>query len=172
MITHQAYEVRLARQEELKDLPAIEQAAGEMFAETHYAFLAVEDNSSENVDLTTDVVWVALDSKTNLIVGFAIAYFLSLSVHLRELAVLPDHGCRGIGRMLINAVADLAREMSVPSVTLTTFSDIPWNAPYYSRLGFNSLSPNSLPAELDSILAKEAAAGFPMANRVCMSLDL
>lgn len=168
----ESYLIRRAKYEELQLLPAIEQAASELFAETPYAFVTVDDNSSENIDLSTDRVWVAVHSETGAVVAFAIAFNLEQSIHLRELAVHPEHGRRGIGRLLIEAVTDWARELSVASVTLTTFSDVPWNGPYYESLGFVTLTAGSLPPELRSIIQMEADAGFPMPNRVCMKLDL
>jgi hypothetical protein len=33
-------------------------------------------------------------------------------------------------------VADHARTLGLTSLTLTTFRDVPWNAPFYAKLGF------------------------------------
>jgi hypothetical protein len=42
-------------------------------------------------------------------------------------------------------------------VTLTTFRDVPWNAPFYRRLGFEVV--DELPSGLAAIRAHEAMAG-------------
>ena len=36
----------------------------------------------------------------------------------------------------------------LPAVTLTTFREVPWNAPFYTRLGFAMLDELTLPAGL------------------------
>jgi len=53
---------------------------------------------------------------------------------------------------------------------LTPFSDIAWNAPFYSRLGFQILPPEEQSPMLKSILLREADAG--MQSRVAMFHDL
>ncbi len=53
----------------------------------------------------------------------------------------PSHQARqqqGIGRMLLGGLSS-ARQMGYPAVTLTTFREVPWNAPFYTRLGFAML---------------------------------
>lgn len=48
----------------------------------------------------------------------------------------PEHGRRGIGGALVGSVCDWARASGIASVTLTTYREIPWNEPFYRRLGF------------------------------------
>jgi N-acetylglutamate synthase-like GNAT family acetyltransferase len=49
-------------------------------------------------------------------------------------------GRKRIGRQLIACVADHARTLGLTSLTLTTFRDVPWNAPFYARLGFEYIA--------------------------------
>ena len=44
----------------------------------------------------------------------------------------------------------------MPAVTLTTFRDVPWNAPYYERLGFRTLAADEITPGLAAIRAHEA----------------
>ena len=143
-----------------------------MFLETHYANVSDGINTSEQIDISRDKVWVAIEFKTSATVGFAIAYRNEESVYLSELDVHPNHGRRGIGRRLIEAVIAWAREQSVSSITLITFADIPWNGPFYARLGFCPLKPDSVSPALQDLLKAEEAAGLPMANRICMKLEI
>jgi hypothetical protein len=53
-------------------------------------------------------------------------------------------------------------------VTLTTFRDVPWNAPYYERLGFQAIADNS--PGLAEIMREEASRGLDPATRVAMIL--
>ena len=51
-------------------------------------------------------------------------------------------------------------------VTLTTFEDLPWNAPFYQRLGFRKLTEDELTAPIATLLERERAVG--MIRRVAM----
>ena len=85
-----------------------------------------------------EYVWVAVDPDDQPI-AFAIVHLLDESVHLHELDVHPDYARQGLGRRLIATVADWARARGATALTLTTFDDVPWNGPYYARLGFRTL---------------------------------
>nr|VUD35203.1 Histone acetyltransferase HPA2 [Raoultella sp. NCTC 9187] len=61
-----------------------------------------------------------------------------------EIAVHQQWQGRGIGRMMLTRVADTARAMGYPALTLTTFREVPWNAPFYTRLGFCMLDEQHL----------------------------
>lgn len=65
-----------------------------------------------------------------------------------------------------------AREDGLTALTLTTFTDVPWNAPYYARLGFRALSESELTPGLRRIRAEEAAHGLARWPRVCMRVDV
>ena len=53
-------------------------------------------------------------------------------------------------------------------LTLSTFRSVPWNAPYYARLGFAELPAAELTPGLTEILAAETAFGLDPAERVFM----
>jgi hypothetical protein len=55
---------------------------------------------------------------------------------------------------------------------LTTFSDVPWNAPLYRHLGFRVLDDDDIGPELRARRADEAARGLDPASRVCMRRDV
>jgi GNAT superfamily N-acetyltransferase len=166
-----SYVVRRARPDDLALLPAIEQAAAAQFRATPYADLADFDLASAEVNLENDYVWVVADSHDQP-VGFVIVHLFDTSVHLHELDVHPQHARQGLGRRLIETIADWARERSAVALTLTTFGDVPWNGPYYARLGFRILDATSLSPALQAVWQEEAAAGLPMEHRICMQFDL
>lgn len=56
--------------------------------------------------------------------------------HLEQLSVLPGYGRRGYGRRLIEAAKDESRRHGYRRMTLRTYADVPWDAPFYSRAGF------------------------------------
>ncbi|MBW9211263.1 GNAT family N-acetyltransferase [Mumia sp. zg.B53] len=69
-------------------------------------------------------------------VAYALADVLDGRAFLEQLSVLPEHGRQGIGAALVDVVAGWALAGGHAELTLTTFADVPWNAPYYRRLGF------------------------------------
>ena len=54
------------------------------------------------------------------------------------------------------------------ALTLTTFRDVPWNAPYYRRLGFAVLASADQGPQLRALVAREAATIPGGAPRVAM----
>ena len=92
------------------------------------------------------------------------------SLFIVELSVHLDWQGKGIGRQLINAVADHAREGGLSSLTLTTFRDVPWNAPFYARLGFDYVT--ELTPELRQKREDETAHGLAFDSRCAMRLPL
>ncbi len=65
-----------------------------------------------------------------------------------------------------------ATEHGLPAITLTTYSDVPWNGPYYRRLGFRTLAEHELTPALWGIRRAEAARGLDRWTRAAMRLDL
>jgi GNAT superfamily N-acetyltransferase len=163
--------IRPARPDDLAALPVIERAAAAQFRTTPYPEMVESDLVSAEVDLAQEYVWVAVDQEDQSI-GFAIVHLLDQSVHLHELDVHPDYARQGLGRRLIATVADWARTHGATALTLTTFADVPWNGPYYARLGFRTLDLATLSPGLQAVRQSEAEAGLPMAHRICMQLDL
>jgi GNAT superfamily N-acetyltransferase len=116
------------------------------------------------------LVWVA--EEAGELIGFATCEAFEDELHLWELAVRLDRQGRGAGRALISAVVEEARRRGLPAVTLTTFRDIPWNAPFYSRCGFVELAEDQLGAFLTLVREKEVQLGLDVANRCAMRLAL
>lgn len=114
-------------------------------------------------------LWTAA-TKTGSLVGFAIAIRDSNSAFLQEVDVHPAHQQKGLGRRLIQNVIHWAQTQKLSCVTLTTFEYVPWNAPFYSRLGFRKLAEDELSRELRERLEDERRRG--MRQRVAMELTL
>ncbi len=74
-------------------------------------------------------------------VGFAHVIEIDGHFHLAQLAVHPDHGRRGLGTALVYAAAEAIARRGGESMSLLTFADVPWNAPFYRRLGFETVEP-------------------------------
>lgn len=67
--------------------------------------------------------------------GFARIDEVDGQAHLEQLSVHPDFAGRGIGRSLVQAALDAARCRGYESMTLCTFADVPFNAPFYASCG-------------------------------------
>jgi GNAT superfamily N-acetyltransferase len=159
----EGYVIRRAEPAQLTALAAIERAAAELFL-THPIHIAPEllDDTLAPATLHRSLargrLWLALHGDNP--VGFACVLRYGRLAHLRELAVHPEHGRRGLGSALVRAVCNQARRQRLAGVTLTTFRDIPWNAPLYARLGFRELAPENCPVFLRHYLAAERRRGL------------
>ncbi len=105
-------------------------------------------------------------------VGYALVELVDGHAHLEQVSVVPEHGRQGIGAALLDAVADWARARGDTEITLTTFRDVAFNAPYYERHGFVVLDDGDLTNGLRALVAKEAADGLDTTTRVVMSRTL
>ncbi|MBT2443680.1 GNAT family N-acetyltransferase [Streptomyces sp. ISL-36] len=168
--------IRAAAPADLPLLQDIERAAGEPFRTLGMTVIADDE------PLPLDVLdayrldgraWVAADGADH-----PVAYLLTDTVdgaaHIEQVSVHPAAARRGIGRSLIEHLASGAAERGLTAVTLTTFTEVPWNAPYYTRLGFRALTEAdpALTAGLRAIQRAEAAHGLADWPRVCMRREL
>ncbi|AUM02161.1 MULTISPECIES: GNAT family N-acetyltransferase [Enterobacter] len=164
--------VRPTRPGDVASLPAIERAAGERFREDPcLAWLADGEVISAEQHLEyaeRGLSWLALANDQP--VGFILAEAHPSSLFIVELSVDLDWQGKGIGRQLIACVADHARTLGLASLTLTTFRDVPWNAPFYARLGFEKMT--TLTPELRQKREEETAHGFAYETRCAMRLPL
>jgi len=112
-------------------------------------------------------LWVAVLGDTP--VGFAHVEPLTVDVpHLDEIDVHPSHGRRGLGTRLVGAVCDWAAAAGHRAITLTTFRDVPWNMPWYRRLGFVELPAEAWSDALRRQVASETARGLDPSRRLAM----
>jgi ribosomal protein S18 acetylase RimI-like enzyme len=164
------YQIRSARIEELPLLAHIERSAAVLFLDTPYAFVVdAEPLSLEFVrqQFPAGLVWVAVDLDRT-IVGYAIAREVDDTLYLQEIDVAPEHGRRGIGSALVETVCERAKQQGYRIVSLSTFRDIPWNAPFYAKLGFRPVDEAELTTGFQQLRLKELEAGLPISERVIM----
>ena len=166
--------VMLASKEHLAAIGPIELAAATMFSE---ADLPVEiryrvSDAKVLRDAQKDCrIWVALTGSA-VPVGFALATLVDDAAHLDEIDVLPNYGQRGIGTELVNVVAGWARCKGFSALTLITFKHLPWNAPFYEKLGFVRLRDAELTGGLARLIEEEGKAGIDVSKRIGMRLAL
>ena len=104
-------------------------------------------------------------------VGFVQVDEVDGIAHVQELAVLPSHMRQGLGSALLDAACEWARDAGYAAITLTTYADVPWNAPFYAARGFVELT--ELTPELAEIRDWERDVGLDaVGRRIAMRRDL
>ena len=166
--------IRLATRAELPALQDIERAAGAPVRGLGMPEIA--DDEPPALDVLERYrragrCWVAVD-ESDLPAAYLLAEPVDGALHIEQVSVHPRAARRGVGRALLAHAADHAREEGLTALTLTTFTDVPWNAPYYARLGFRPLPEADLTPGLREIRGAEAAHGLNRWPRVCMRAPL
>jgi len=137
--------------------PGLEWIAGDdvMAAEAHAAFIVA------------GTAWAAVAPEGGLC-GFLSAEDTGAEMHIWQLSVAHARQGQGIGKRLIAAAEAEARRRGLHGLTLTTFRDVAWNAPFYARLGFAALAEADLDGRLAALLEREARLGLPVERRCAM----
>jgi GNAT superfamily N-acetyltransferase len=157
--------MRVADPSEFDLLRDIEDSADAMFAGVGIGPFTALEEDDHLAQAAVVLVWGRPAQ------GFACVDIVEGVAHLWQLSVLPSFGRRGIGRALVQAVCDWASSNGYRAVTLTTFRDVPWNAPFYDRLGFRVL--HDLSPGLKAIRDHERDIGDDdFGPRVAMRKDL
>jgi GNAT superfamily N-acetyltransferase len=162
-------EVRPAIEADIEKLPVIEQAASELFIGTPHSIAAelpcmsVEFLLEQHRD---GRVWVATLNKKP--VGYAVVTIHDRQPHLEEISVHPEHGKKGAGKRLVETACSWSASNGFQQITLSTFTDIPWNRPFYEKIGFKVLSESKLSGSLNALREKEASIGLDIVQRVMM----
>ncbi|BAN50795.1 GNAT family N-acetyltransferase [Metapseudomonas resinovorans] len=164
--------IRNAGQDDLPLLAAIESRAAERFSADDLPPKqrgATQGQGALQQALAAGLLWVALAPSGEL-AGFLMAEDCGDALHVVEVSVLPEHGGSGLGRALLERAASHAAQLDFVALTLTTFAAVPWNRPFYERLGYRVLPAEDCDVRLREHLAAEQRAG--LRNRVAMRRDL
>ncbi|HZG04655.1 MAG TPA: GNAT family N-acetyltransferase [Streptomyces sp.] len=170
----------MIRPGEPTDVPVlqdIERAAGQPFRPLGMQAVADDEPPSEETLLgyiASGRAWVHVDEAAgdDRPVAYVLVDHVDGLAHIEQVSVHPDHARRRIGAGLIDHVARWARGKGIPALTLTTFTDVAWNGPYYERIGFRYLADDEVTEGLRSIRAAEAAHGLDRWPRACMRRDI
>lgn len=171
---HRGYTLRRALVGELPALPDIERLAAEQFRQSAHpdaADLPVQSLEQLHEHQRRGGVWVAV-TREGAVAAFAICKPVDGDLFIVEADVHPAHARQGLGAALFDVLGQWARTEGTPALLLTTFGDVPWNAPYYERLGFRVLRDDELGPGLRAIRTEETRFGLPPESRVCMRRTL
>jgi GNAT superfamily N-acetyltransferase len=155
-------------------LQTIEVAAGRCFADIGMPEVAADEPPPIALfehHRAAGLAWVAVDDADRP-VAHLLAERVDGCLHVEQVSVHPEHAGRRIGRALIEHVATVATVAGLPALTLTTFAEVAWNAPYYERCGFRRLSVDEQTPGLTAIRRQEAERGLDRWPRLCMRRDL
>ncbi|MFI8276599.1 GNAT family N-acetyltransferase [Streptomyces sp. NPDC085929] len=162
--------IRAVHIDELPLLQAIERAAGECFRGIGMPEIA-DDEPLPLDELAryqrAGLAWVAV-TEADAPLAYLIADRIDGNLHIEQVSVHPDGARRRIGRSLLEHLEARAAADSIPALTLTTFEDVPWNAPYYARCGFERVAEGELSPGLKDIRDREAEHGLDRWPRICM----
>lgn len=153
------YTIRPAKPAEVARLPKLEEATAAMFPEAifparfHACTVSLARLAAAQVRQN---LWVSLDREKQL-VGFALLEIPEGTALLAQIDVLQEHGRKGLGRAMLGQAADKAHALGHAWLYLTTFREIPWNEPFYAKLGFTEVAEAELPAIISRILREERA---------------
>ena len=128
-------EVRVADDHELDDLVEIERRADTLFT---VAGIGPLPDPGAAHDSVSDALVLLVAGRPP--VGFARLDEVDGRAHLEQLSVLPGHMRRGVGSSLLDAACAWALDRGYTAMTLCTFSDVDWNAPFYAKRGFIPLA--------------------------------
>lgn len=164
--------IRLARPDELTRLTEIELDAFATLADARgagdeAAHVLPQDVLRQSLD--DDLLFVAADG-SNRPIGFLAGVERDGTLYINEVDVARAWQRRGVGRRLMATAIETARASRLLGATLTTDRFIPFNAPFYARLGFVEIEESDLLPLLRQTLAQEVAHGMGADRRVAMIL--
>jgi len=169
------FAIRPTRPDAAGLLPAVERSAGQAFrAYPDLAWLADGDDlpvAHPALRIAEGLSWVAVD-RADAPFAFLIAERHDDALHIEELDVRQDRQGKGVGRALLRHIVAWAREQGLGTITLTTFREVAWNAPFYAREGFRMVEGEALNMRLRALLASEADRGLKPEGRCAMRLHL
>ena len=168
--TRPFYAISPALPADIGSLIDIDLAAGQLFAPTG---LLSEDALHDHVPETVFVQAIEAGDVSKVTgpegnpVGFALVSHRGGTLYLDQISVHPEHGRRGLGAELVRHVLQQAKQRRLKQVTLSTFRDLPWNGPFYRKLGFREL-PRKDMADWMLELEKIQAASLDISKRCFM----
>ena len=162
--------IRAARPEEIAILPQIENAADERYARVglrRVLDMPPASVASLEYGRRHGMLWVAT-SPLNRVVGFALMKLPAGTAWLDQLSVLERWQGRGLGAALIDRTAKQARALGHDTLYLSTYLDVPWNAPFYARRGFVEVPRAKWPRAFRVPFMLENSHGHPPWRRTIM----
>ncbi len=106
------------------------------------------------------------------VAGFALVASYDQTAHLYEVSVGRTFQGQGFGRQLVDGACAWAQTNGFGAITLSTFVEIPWNAPFYASMGFRILTEHEWTPAFHVLRGREEDAGLDVGRRCFMKKDL
>ena len=139
------YRVRPARGDEVGELQNIDLASATLFRGSGLIDFGPTGEPGQPIPedrlrkgFGDALIWVAVDEREEL-AGFALCSDRGEDLYLDQISVLPRHGRKGLGTQLVRRCLQEAETRAHTRVSLSTFRKVPWNGPFYRRLGFREV---------------------------------
>ncbi|KAG9245321.1 acyl-CoA N-acyltransferase [Calycina marina] len=161
------------RRGQLRDIPLLgplERSAAEIFRTVNMdSLLDLPTLSRFNLTSLIDAghLWVAVDRYDQLM-GFIGGENIGGNFHIVELSVAQRFQGNGIGKMLMARMMDDVKREGFRATTLTAFRSIPWNGPFYRKLGFMEVDLGEMGHDYMKIWQNEGSLGLDMGQRCLM----
>lgn len=166
--------IRKAILEDIDLLPALEKAAGEIFRTIGMDEIANSDLPTADdyaAYLTHGAIYVTTsDEDETTLTGFILLAPFENAGHIYEVSVHPKFQRQGIGGRLLAQANDWAQASGFNRITLTTFTNVPWNAPYYETKGFKLIEESTYSPAQKILAENEMLHG--LTHRCWMHKDL
>lgn len=151
-------EIRPAALSEFALLPQIEAEADLLFASLQPPYSLAEFPPPGSADSYANALHI-------MVAGRPPGAFVRLDdlegeLHLEQLSVAPEFQGQGIGRALIRAAKAWGAESGYSRITLCTFAEVPFNAPFYATCGFRGLTDSELTPSLAALRRHERELGL------------
>jgi GNAT superfamily N-acetyltransferase len=164
---------RLATTSDHDTVRRIERAAGELFRELGMDAIADDEPiTREPFEALARAGGAFVWEVDGVPAGYLLLDVVDDAAHVQQLSVDPAFGRRGVGTAMLTVAADWAAERGLGGITLTTFRDVPWNAGFYARRGFQILSTDERGPELAARIRQETTLGLGRWPRVAMRRTL
>ena len=163
---------RTARQDEIETIRDLERVSAQRFQGMIDALAADEPSPSAVLAARIEAgdLVVAVDGDD--VVGFVMFRTVEDHAYVEQVDVLPAYEGQRIGAALLDGVSGRARAAGLKGVSLSTFREVPWNAPYYRWLGFVEVADDALSPGMRAIRREHLLRGLDEDARVFMVRDI
>lgn len=168
------FTIREARNEDIPLLGPVERSAAQLFRTVNLDYLATGPTVPQTLlsaMARSNHLWVAVN-ETDQPIGFAAGEVLDGNFHIVEISVAQDSQGKGVGKALLAELMRQVKQEGFTAVTLTTYRSLPWNGPWYNRMGFSEVKVNEMGKEYAKIWDLETQHGHDMDLRCIMKKRL
>ena len=163
------YKIERGTRAQSAQLQRIELAAGARFRDVGMSDIADHEPTDasvleEHADRRRLYVALAADQT---VTGFLIWSPKDGMAYIEEVSVHPDHAGNRLAAQMVDRLAVDIRGRHA-ALSLATFRDIPWNAPYYASLGFVEIPCAQVGPDHDMSWQHQSEDGLDMSRRLFM----